>query len=299
MRVSLTITAVSIFLGVLGVVQVFAAAPKYPVPSLGNCRDKQECFYYCEIPSHQEVCQTYAASLGGTQVLGDTTYSFPIASLGNCNNRDECRTFCSNPNNRSACVAFSQSQGGESWATTTTGGSATTGIVQNLQTFIAQAKQVLGCDYATTCRDFCNQAANKQKCSDFVRLFTGGKSVPVPSGTPPMMPGITAVTQELMSVDCNQPTNASKCGYVGTMCGNFCQKNPSLCKPGTVPTPPRPSVLPRPPQTNAILEKVKQVSGCTTSQECEAYCRAHADICKSFYPTPMVKPSLSPHQPTM
>jgi hypothetical protein len=262
-------------------------APTFPVAQLGNCRDRKECFYYCEIPSHQNACLTYGNLLRGKNVLGTTTttvppvgplskITYPVSELGNCASYADCRAYCNLEQNHSACLAFEQTQTNRS-----------TG---NIQQIIQAAKTILGCDYATTCHTFCNIPENQQKCTNFFTSFYKQNN-PAPStksaSSPPSTLGLSVMIGDLMSVDCTLSINAAKCRNAGTVCGNFCQKNPGLCKSGSLPVPSHsPTPTRRPSQTgansSAILDKLKKATGCTSPQDCSTYCQSHVDFCKGI-----------------
>ena len=252
---------------------IFAKEIHYPISSLGNCRDKQECFYFCEIPKNQVKCKLYQTN--NTSVLGETTtstskYTFPIAALGNCASYAECSAFCNKTENHSTCLAFSESNR-PSPATSPTSRQSTLTKDQVIQA----AKEFLGCDYATTCHDFCNQTVNQAKCKEFSQYMQSkmsGQTTSPKTSPPPIS------STEPANIDCSNPANASRCQNYGIMCGNFCQKNPQLCKPGTLP---HPSVSPAP--INTSLQRIMNATGCKTAQECSTYCKDHQDICRNAY----------------
>lgn len=284
---SLLITLV-VFLFSITVVK--AADFTYPISQLGNCRDKQECFYYCEIPANLESCAAYENEnatvdmnvLGASDSAQTKTYVFPIAELGNCATRQECYAYCNNPDNKSVCLAFAQAHQTKSPSAQ---GQPTSGNSSLAVLFAQEAKRVLGCDYATTCRTFCNVSENKAKCSAFVKSFNAGHKS---QNTGTEMPSTSA-----MSLDCSNPVNRERCVNYGGFCGTFCQRNPSFCN-GTYPTnPPKPSQQSEPTRTfstnsltGPVWDKIRQASGCKNDQDCYNFCNEHGDTCRLYYSTP-------------
>lgn len=260
----------------------------YPIFELGNCRDKQECFYFCEVPDNQDLCSTYAQSVSQSSVLGDTAssspYTFPIAQLGSCASKEECIAYCNKIENRSSCISFSKSR--QLVSPESNDSSRGANINSRL---MEEAKSTLGCDYATTCHDYCNLPENKTKCEQFIKSFYGKNSPVLRQSISPKPESNTSA----ITADCTNRANREKCIRYGSMCGTFCNKNQGFCN-GNIPTinpsfhPVKPSIIPM-GDSNPIMKKIQEISGCTTSLGCSAYCKNHADICQEIYNS--LKPS--------
>ena len=140
----------------------------YPIPQLENCRDAKECYFYCEIPRNETVCQNFAVDLTIPQVLGVSTaafrqrviqaatnrgISFPLAELGGCDGPEACRAYCSEEDNHLACRTFSQKH--------------------NLRRRRATARisyplaELGGCDSREACKTYCRDEANRETCRTF------------------------------------------------------------------------------------------------------------------------------------
>ncbi len=209
---------------------------KYPIPELDNCRDAKECFYYCQIPSNQVVCAGYAYTHSQAKVLGEsdppqsgasTQITFPISQLGNCGSMQECSAFCNKTENRDACAAFAQQKGLRNESGNASGSS----LPQvSMQKFIEDMKRVLGCDYQTTCKDFCTKTENRQKCMEFFQSEVPNSPIQFNRG--PMPP---------INMNCQNNSNQTACRSLGMMCSNFCRMNPNQCvstsRPGPTPRP--------------------------------------------------------------
>jgi len=109
----------TVFLFVFSTTSRSFAKMQYPVSELGNCRDAQECFYYCEVPANISDCSIYAQKI--SHVLGDATGSAQNSqqvsqfmndardALG-CDSEVSCSAFCSKAENHQRCENFSRSE---------------------------------------------------------------------------------------------------------------------------------------------------------------------------------------------
>src|SRR5205085_838451 len=85
---------------------------------------------------------------------------FPIAELGNCSSAETCKQYCNDTTHQQACYTFGKSHG--LYKQQNTQG---TQRITELSTLI---QTELGCDYATTCKTFCSQQENIQKCQQLL-----------------------------------------------------------------------------------------------------------------------------------
>src|SRR5258708_1229097 len=151
-----------------------ARAISYPVKELGNCKNQNDCFSYCEIVENKAACWSYSTYVLNQHVLGDSTnnsdsfgtqhnITFPISQLGNCANTTDCVAYCQNQDNRNACYQFGITKG---LYQSTSSASLTQGSSSK---FLSDAKTVLGCDSYQACKEFCSKQENKQACENFSR----------------------------------------------------------------------------------------------------------------------------------
>lgn len=293
-------------LGLLGLIKTVSAAT-YPIPELGNCASKQECFYYCEIPANKPACWSYDQFVLGKQVLGDATTSaareqeirthgvtFPIPELGNCANITECKAFCDKTENRTTCQSFAQSHGITK--------PFPTPIDQ--QTLLAKAKEILGCNSIEECKAFCSVVDNREKCQSLAR------SVGIqPEPTRQVPPDIFDAAQRDLGCDsltsckevCSKQENFQKCQDFAQK-HNLGERKTENTKPVQTneikPLPSGVSSLDSPTSTTSDLyQKLHDSTGCNSTVECYTYCVAHPDSCpgfpKEFYAQPTK--SLSPY----
>jgi hypothetical protein len=267
---------------------VSVQAAQYPISELGNCRDAQECYYYCEIPRNHSVCNSYKQT---GAVLGEsTTYQFPIAELGNCASATDCKTYCSKTENRETCTAWAQKNNLTK--------PQPSGTTQNVSALLEKAKSILGCTDTATCKALCEKDENKQKCQEIAKSvgMGGDQKNESTQGFGQNQQG--GQGQGPGDLDCTKSENATKCKQVGASCSLFCQKNPSQCSGVTTSMQGQQGVKPSGMMNrtgsgqstgstgsnnpNDILKKLMEKTGCTTPQECSTYCQSHKDTCRSI-----------------
>ena len=92
-----------IFLFLLAPAITYAQFIYYPIPELGNCWNRRECYFYCQIPKNTPTCWSYGKYVLALKVLGEETTSkreiiknldYPIPELGDCSSPEECFSYC-------------------------------------------------------------------------------------------------------------------------------------------------------------------------------------------------------------
>jgi len=255
----------------LFMVRINVFAQTYPIQDLGNCRDKTECFYYCQIPANQPACWSYGQYVLQKGVLADTTVSdaqwaqqhnitFPIAELGNCATKKECSNYCSQVQNRVACQSFASSHGL----------SKPQPVSIDKQKFAEDAKDKLGCDYPDGCRQFCEQLENHQACMDFAKS-EGLASSTKTEVQPTIAPSIFDAAKSELGCDsadsckalCSQQENQDKCMAFAKSHNLISTKKPETT----------PSVQPK-----IQLNGTKSLP-CNSVSTCTVYCNENPDKC--------------------
>lgn len=277
----------------------------FPITELGNCASAQECMTYCNQPANQTTCFEFGKKKGlieegeMSQQGGANEEKFlenAKAKLG-CDGKEACMAFCSDMNNRQKCEQFAREQGFSQ-----TQQSPQSNVSQ---TVIQDAKTQLGCDSETSCRSFCSNPDNQQKCQEFGRQHNldsrqrreqdqqqdqNLQTYPSLSVTPP----------------CNSPET----------CREWCKNNPDKCPPSEQrQDTQRPSGYPSgspsnypssfptyQPNNNAPAQQQNYqqtapstFSGCTNQQECYQLCQTNPDKCPGF---PTNSTSTSPDNTT-
>src|SRR5260221_13453887 len=207
----------------------------YPIVELGSCTDYSSCRSYCEDPVHKDACISFAKSKGFYKEDATTIKAQPIldaakTELG-CSSYDSCKSFCQVDSNKDKCDSFAKSH------------QLTGGRVDDpaKSTIIQKAKEVLGCNSEDSCKSYCSQASNSQKCSDFA------KSVGLKGGEVQQGPGGCSSAQTCKTF-CADPANFDTCskfaGSNGGPSGQF-----------------------------------KGPGGCDSPQSCQSYCSTHQSEC--------------------
>lgn len=205
----------------------------FPIPELGDCASYSQCFTYCEDPVNFQECVDYARQKGfyrddELQTATDKFWQDAKDELG-CDSLDSCLAVCRDPANYDKCDAFAKKKG------------VVGGYIEepDKPEFLQIAKEVLGCDSAASCANFCDDPANTQKCTDFANQvgLLGGTLHEGPGG---------CTSESTCQSYCLDPNNFEQCSkYVppGTTgfrgpgdcdspqsCRSYCEQNPETCR---------------------------------------------------------------------
>ncbi len=224
---------------------------EYPVPELGNCRDRQECHLYCEVPNNKPACWAYNVYAVGTDVLGDESpetkvaalgITFPITELGNCANVAACKTFCVDLQNQAVCREFAVKHG-----------------LANKEKIIDKAKLELGCTTTEECRQLCELETNRSLCRTFAKKYHlkgAVKNLLVESAKNEL--GCTNHAE--CRLLCEKPENREKCVNLARRLGRGDTRKEEL------------------------ILKAKESLGCTSFEDCKSFCQnpENAEKCRNF-----------------
>lgn len=270
----------------------------YPISQLGNCRDGQECYLYCQIPSHTPACWSYGKYVL-PQVLGEQTSSledeakaanitFPIPELGNCQTALACFTYCSQAKNQSACRDFARKNGlAKPEEEEDEEEKVTPEIIQS-------AQEELGCTSRASCQTICSQSENYEKCHTFAKKHKLAKENEE-KGPPAEV--IEAAQTELGCTDQLSCSNFCQNKQNREKCYEFAKKHRLIDEEEE-----KTKWEQEQEKRQKLMEEAKETLGCTSFDECKVYCSApeHNAACREFskkhsadsQPTPTNKPSL-------
>lgn len=204
----------------------------FPIAQLGGCANIGECRNYCEDPVHSDTCIAFAKTKGfykETQMENRKTELLETAKteLG-CNSPDSCREVCEKEENFEKCSAFAKKNNISGGHTANTGE----------QRVLEKAKQILGCDSPSTCKSFCENEQNREKCTQFAQEagMRGGERMVGPGG---------CTSEETCKTFCSDPANYQVCSSFGDAkgrefkgpggctneesCKAYCEQNPKDC----------------------------------------------------------------------
>lgn len=206
----------------------------FPISELGDCGSLFECRTFCEDPVNQEICISFAKEKGFYDEedfeVDDGIIRRAQSVLG-CNSISSCLGFCSQEVNFDKCHSFATSNG------------LVGGYIHDVDSgeFLDKAREVLGCDSYNTCKNFCENPTNRDKCSQFASDsgLNGGYEYRGPGG---------CTTEETCRNFCSNPGNVEICrsfseGHGGSFigsggcsdeasCRSYCERNPSACGGG-------------------------------------------------------------------
>ena len=233
--------------------RVFAKYVAYPIKSLGNCQNSQDCYFYCQIPAHTPACWAYGEYVLKPDVLGEQTtalnITFPVAELGNCADPQDCFSYCDKPENQDACFAFAKKNKLLK---------ETDANLPPPSDILNRAKTELGCDSRESCRSLCENPQNIEKCRNFAQNSNN-------QGLPPEEIMKKAKTQlgcdsetECRSF-CAIPANSSKCL-------EFARNNKLLD------THKEQEIEELETRKSRMMEDARKELGCNSMESCSAYC---------------------------
>lgn len=216
----------------------------FPIADLGSCANYDACRTFCEDPANATSCINYGKSRGFYQEESEDKIKEALGRAKNqlgCDSFESCHNFCEIPANYDRCHSLAKSVGVRGGYV---GDPAKTEIVN-------KAKEVLGCNSAQSCQSYCEQEANRDKCSQFAQQvgLKGGEHQIGPGG---------CTSQATCQTFCSVPENYQICsGFTGASggtftgpggcnseasCQSYCQQNPQACGhvgggPGASPPP--------------------------------------------------------------
>ncbi len=169
----------------------------FPITELGNCTDIASCKTYCDDSLNTQKCVDYAKGKGFYKEQeakpSDAVIQQAKVTLG-CDSAASCKAFCEKQENYDKCHSFAQNTG-------LSGGYKED---PSKGTVLAKAETALGCTSYETCKTFCDNPINHDKCAQFA------KSVGVNGGYEYKGPG-GCTTEETCKTFCSQSGNIDIC----------------------------------------------------------------------------------------
>lgn len=147
--------------------EIAALGITFPIPELGNCRDKNECRAYCSDSGHMQACIEFAEKHGlmnREEAAHARRFSGRLSSgegPGGCRSPRDCEAFCSSIENIETCVRFAEEQG-----------FAAPHLEEGkkLLTYIESGGKLPGgCDSKESCERYCGDFRHAEECFEFAR----------------------------------------------------------------------------------------------------------------------------------
>lgn len=162
----------SLSLGVL-VPLSFALAQNitFPIDELGGCNSKDECRAYCEAPANMETCLSFGERNGlmSAEEAARARKLSKLSGPAGCRGK-ECKTYCNDSAHFEECRAFAQERG-----LTPPGGKPPRGVKgpqidenRAMQAIEAQGGPG-GCKTKDACRTYCSSEGNMKECFAFAK----------------------------------------------------------------------------------------------------------------------------------
>lgn len=136
----------------------------FPVAELGSCKDKAECFAYCEIPENGKACLSFAKEhellseeeIRAAEKVMDVSGGGP----GGCKSKSACESYCDDVSHIDECIAFAEENG----------------LMKGKE--LEEAKKVRaviqsggklpgGCKNKTACENYCQSSEHMEECLAF------------------------------------------------------------------------------------------------------------------------------------
>ncbi len=141
----------------------------FPVAELGNCNSLNACKTFCQDITNKDACIAFAKKKGfykekEAMANQQTLLTSAKSELG-CDSADSCKQFCGEQQNWIKCGEFAKKHG---LGVKLPQGSPQASPRPDL---LEKAGQFLGCTSEDSCKAFCSQIENHQKCMDFARLI--------------------------------------------------------------------------------------------------------------------------------
>lgn len=226
------------------------------------------------------VAKTTFAQNSLDQAINKYSINFPITELGNCENFSSCHNFCEDPVNKNACISYAKKKGFYKKEE----------IDKKKDQILAAAQSELGCNSITSCKSFCENEANFEKCTEFAKKHDlGGGQILSPKNQE-----ILAKAKSILGCDspsackalCEKPENHQKCGEFAKQAG--LQGGEEFRGPGGCSTPETCETYCSEPGHRQECAQFgpgpEEPEGppCFSEEECQDYCQNHPDDCKEF-----------------
>lgn len=236
------------------------------------CKNKKDCDNYCSAPEHMEECMDFAMQAGFMSEEEKADAQKMLTAIKNgvkpppCMGKDECEIYCTQEENIEACADFALAAG-----------------------FIEQKDYEMmkktrgrgpgGCKGKDECETFCNEPANRKICFDFGkehglvseenlrRMEEGEKMFKENISNAP--PEVKKCLEETLG-DLSNIVPSEEIGEKMRTC--FEQFRPPMGGPGE-------NSFAPPQGGGASGGGFTGPGGCSSEEECKAYCTANPSAC--------------------
>lgn len=255
------------------------------------CKGKKECDVYCSQDEHFEECFQFAEAAGfmsaeEAAMARKTGGKGP----GGCKGKEECEAFCNNPDNQEVCFNFGKEHGlipEEDLKMMEEGKQRFQETMTQMPPEVADClKSLVGEEMFEKFKSGAVMPPKEigdqmrtcfEKIGPPAGMMPSGEGQPGPGAGRMMMPEGQAGPG-----GCKTPDE----------CKTYCESHLEECKNFQPITPPAgPEGVPGKPGEVMPPEGQGKPGGCTTPEECQAYCQSHPEECQGIQPPAMPVPS--------
>lgn len=135
----------------------------FPVEELGGCKDKTECYAYCELPENGSQCLAFAKKyqlMSEEEIRVAEKVQGVKGGPGECNSKSSCENYCNNMDHIDECLAFAEEnnlmQGHEMEE------------ARKIQSILKSGGTLPGgCKNKDQCENYCHNPDNMEECLAF------------------------------------------------------------------------------------------------------------------------------------
>ncbi|MEK7114369.1 MAG: hypothetical protein AAB850_02355 [Patescibacteria group bacterium] len=230
------------------------------------CRGRDACDAYCSEPDNMEACMTFAQAAGFMTEEEAQNSEKMLTALKKgvkppaCKGKEACDAYCGEPAHTDECISFA----------------VAAGFMSEKDAEMAKrtgGKGPGGCTGKDACEAFCGNSENQEICVNFAKdngMLGEGDMRSGPSGTP------NVSTAE----ECSKyggDWNGTRCDFGVKECGNQGGSwDGTICNFPSDQSGGAPRGLPP--------GEYRGPGGCSSEEECQAYCMANPEACQGFAP---------------
>lgn len=241
----------------------------YPIAELGNCKDKDACRAYCDIPANIKACIEFAEKnnlMSKDEVEKAKNFiSSGFKGPGGCQGKDQCEAFCNKIENIDACIEFGDKNKLMS--------SEKLGEAKKMQAAIKRGVKPPQCKDKNACDKYCDEADHMEECMTFgieAGFIEGRELEDAQKMLAALKRGIKRPAcrgKEACDAYCSDQEHMEECMSFAREAGIMDEKESAEAQK----------------MLNAIKKGAKQPQ-CRGKEECDKYCSSpeHMDECMAF-----------------
>ncbi len=136
---------------------------QYPIPELGNCKNKSACKVFCDDSKNSDTCLAFAQQhnlMSPEEVAAAKKFvDSGMVGPGSCKGQTECDQYCGSPEHMEECITFAQKNG-----------MMPQNQLEESQKVLAAIKRGVkppACSGPKECDKYCSSSAHMEECINF------------------------------------------------------------------------------------------------------------------------------------